>query len=718
MAGRNRPRWHAARLLVLVAVPVAGALLAALLLPWIVGPGLVVRSNGNLLDPLPVELSDATPAGNTVVLAADGSLITHFYRHNRTPVPPEAISDVMKQALVDIEDSRFYQHRGLDVEGTARALMRNLMAGSVMEGGSTITQQLVKQTLLQTATTPEERAAATEESVGRKLREARLALALERQYPKSEILTRYLNIVYFGRGAYGVQAAAQSYFGVNAADLTLPQAAMLAGLVQTPANDDPVANPDGARVRRDQVLQRMHSLGHITDEELAANLGQPVQVNPTEQPPNGCVDALVGAFFCDYLQRHLTGTLGLTQEQLETGGLTIRTTLRPDLQVSGDRSVTADLALDDPLAAMFTAVEPGTGKVLAMSVNRRFGYDVDDPSQESVNLNLVASQGAGSTYKVFVAAAALERGIPPWHTITTSDPYVSRVYKNGRAPYVVQNAGRYPGTLNMVEALVRSSNTYFVALEDQLGSVEGPVRTAQRMGLFSLDPVADQVVAENRGSFTLGAEATSPLALASAYSTLAANGTQCAPTPVTEILDRDGAPLAGPDGAPLNTAPACTPEAVRPDVATTLNQILVGDTALPIGTGTRAAIPGHEIAGKTGTSQNRYSVAFVGYTPQYAASVMLLNPKRNEDLGGYGGRLAAPIWRDAMLPILTAQAPAPFPPAGIPLADPNPPPPPPRPAPPPPGEPLPPEGPPPDVPQIPPDQLPADQFPPGFPFDD
>ncbi|WP_116450867.1 transglycosylase domain-containing protein [Blastococcus litoris] len=718
MAGQDRPRLHAARLLVLVAVPIAGALLAALMLPWILGPGLVVRSNGNLLDPLPVELGDATPAGNSVVLAADGSLITYFYRHNRTPVPPEAISDVMKQALVDIEDSRFYQHHGLDVEGTARALMRNLMAGSVMEGGSTITQQLVKQTLLQTATTPQERAAATEESVGRKLREARLALALERRYGKEEILTRYLNIVYFGRGAYGVQAAAQRYFAVNAVDLTLPQAAMLAGLVQTPTNDDPVSNPDGARVRRDQVLQRMHSLGHITDEELAANLGQAVVVNPTEQPPNGCVDALVGAFFCDYLQRHLTGTLGITQEQLETGGLTIRTTLRPDLQVSGDQSVAADLALDDPLAAMFTAVEPGTGKVLAMSVNRRFGYDANDPTQESVNLNLVASQGAGSTYKVFVAAAALERGIPPWHTITTSDPYVSRVYKNGRAPYVVQNAGRYPGTLSMVEALVRSSNTYFVALEDELGSVEGPVRTAQRMGLFSLDPVADQVVSENRGSFTLGAEATSPLALASAYSTLAASGTQCAPTPVTEILDRDGVPLTGADGAPLNTAPACTPEAVRPDVATTLNQILIGDTASPIGTGTRAAIPGHEIAGKTGTSQNRYSVAFVGYTPQYAASVMLLNPKRNEDLGGYGGRLAAPIWRDAMFPILSAQEPVPFPPAGIPLADPNPPPPP-RPAP----APAPPDGGPPpeapaDVPQFPPDQLPADQFPPGFPFDD
>jgi len=321
-------------------------------------------------------------------------------------------------------------------------------------------------------------------------------------------------------------------------------------------------------------------------------------------------------------------------------------------------------------------------------VNRRFGYDVTDPAQESVNLNLVASQGAGSTYKVFVAAAALEQGIPAWNTITTGDPYVSRVYKrNGGttgAPYVVQNAGRYPATLTMVEALIRSSNTYFVALEDQLGSIEGPVRMAQRMGLFSLDPVADQVIAERRGSFTLGAEATSPLALASAYSTLGANGTQCAPTPVVAVLDRTGAPLTGPDGAPLNTGDTCTPGAVPPAVATTLNQILVGDTASPAGTGTRAAIRGHQIAGKTGTSQDRFSVAFVGYTPQYAASVMLLNPKHNEDVGGYGGRLAAPIWREAMLPILSAQPAVPFPPAGLPLTDPRPPPP--RPAPPAPDE--------------------------------
>jgi membrane peptidoglycan carboxypeptidase len=679
MSRRRHRRLRAFGSLMFIAVPVAGALVAAMLLPWIVMPGLAARSSADLLTPLEGEFGNGTPAGNTVVLAADGSLITYFYSHNRTPVPPEQIAPIMKQAIIDIEDSRFYDHHGLDLEGTARALARNVLAGSVLEGGSTITQQLVKQSLLEAATTAEERLAATEQSVGRKLREARLALAMEEKYTKEEILTRYLNLVYFGRGAYGIQAAAQRYFSVNAVDLNLPQAAMLAGLVQTPANDDPITNPEGARERRNQVLDRMVQLGHADAEEVAAISPTPVAVAPAAPPPNGCVGAIGGGFFCDFMQRHLTQTLGITQDQLENAGLTIRTTMRPDMQHAGDVAVLNNVPLEDSLAAMYTALEPGTGHVLAMSVNRRFGYDVNDPTQESVNLNVAASQGAGSTYKVFVAAAALERGIPAYNVITTSDPYVSRVYKEGRAPYTVENVGRYPPTLTMVEALIRSSNTYFVALQDQLGSVEAPVRMAQRMGLFSLDPVADQVIAENRGSFTLGSEATSPMALASAYSTLAANGTQCDPIPVTAVLDRYGQPLTGADGTPINTGNSCTPGAVPTEVATTLNQILVGDTVSPAGTGTRAAIRGHQIAGKTGTSQDRFSIAFVGYTPQYAASVMVLNPKHNQDVGAYGGRGAAPIWREAMLPILSAQEAVPFPPADLPLRDPRPPPP--RPAP-------------------------------------
>src|SRR3954452_13616018 len=240
-------RFRLSALVKLVAmIVVAGLLVAAMLFPFVGGTGLVARNSSTLLDALPVELTDKTPSGNTKVLAADGSEITEFFTNNRTPVTPDQISDVMKQAIVDIEDSRFYEHNGLDVQGTLRALAKNVAAGEVEEGGSTLTQQLVKQTLLQTADTPEAQQAAKEQTVGRKLREARLALALEETYSKDEILTRYLNIVYFGNGAYGIQAAAQKYFSVNAADLTLPQAAMLAGLVQSSTNDDPLANPENA----------------------------------------------------------------------------------------------------------------------------------------------------------------------------------------------------------------------------------------------------------------------------------------------------------------------------------------------------------------------------------------------------------------------------------------------------------------------------------------
>ncbi|WP_116449580.1 transglycosylase domain-containing protein [Blastococcus litoris] len=657
-------------------IVVAGALLAGFLFPWVGGSGLVARNSASLLDALPVELTDETPAGNTKILAADGSLITNLYENNRTPVTPDQISPIMKQALVDIEDSRFYDHNGLDVQGTMRALVTNVAAGSVEEGGSTLTQQLVKQTLLQTAETPEDQQAAVDQNVGRKLREARLALALEETYPKDEILTRYLNIVYFGHGAYGIQAAAQKYFSVNAIDLTLPQAAMLAGLVQSPTNDDPISNPENAVTRRNQVLQRMFDLGHITEQELNEISAQPVAVAEGVDPPNGCIDAAVGGFFCAYAVQHLTRELGISELDLKRRGLTIQTTLRPDLQTYGDQAVLNTLAMGDELAGMFTAIEPGTGHVLAMSTNRRYGCS--DPDCESVVLNDVASKGAGSTYKVFTAAAALEAGLGAGTTITTpGNQYTSRVFRgpscgaadrnttSARGMYCVENAGNYPDTLDMVGALVRSSNTYFLALEDKLGNVEGPVRMSERMGLTYDQPTqntAQEIIDGNFGSFTLGAEATSPLELANAYATLGAQGTRCDPTPVTAVLDRAGQPLTK-DGQPVVTGDSCTPESIPPAIANTLSQILIGDVATSAGTGTRAAVPGHEIAGKTGTAQGRDSVAFVGFMPEYAASVMVFNPKTKQDVGGYGGNLPATIWHDAMAPFLADKPTSPFPPA-------------------------------------------------------
>ena len=649
-----------------LAVAVSGALVAALALPALLGPGLVAgwllsRSAG----------ADATvvqqaPSGNTRVLAADGSVITEFYSRDRTPVTSGDIAPVMKQAMVDIEDARFWSHGALDPIGILRALVTDVHAGSSQQGGSTLTQQLVKQTLVQASGTAEGQQAATADTLGRKLTEARLAVDLAGRLSKDEILTRYLNTVYFGSGAYGIQAAAQTYFSTDAAHLTLLQAATLAGLVQDPTADDPLNHPQAAQHRRDQVLARMQSLGDLSAADLASATASPLTVTPGAAPPEGCANATIGGFFCDYLTSYLTGTLGLSQAQLDDGGLTIRTTLQPALQTAGDAAVVATLPDSDPRAAIYTVVEPGTGKVLAMSVNRRFGCTAADCT--SVNLNVAAAAGSGSTYKVFTAADALEHGYTMDFTQTTSDPYYSTVYKeNGGttgAPYHVVNAANYPPTLSLAQALVMSSNTYFVGLEDHLGSIDGPVHMAQTMGLFSLsDAQAQQLIADRSGSFTLGSVATSPLALASAYSTVFSGGTQCNPTPVTAVLRADGSPLTRANGTALDTATHCTPGALPAGVADTLAQVMRGDVESNIGTASRANIDGHEISGKTGTSEQNDSVAFVGSTPEYTASVMVENPISAQDVGGFGGDKGAQIWHDAMLPILSKQATAGFPPA-------------------------------------------------------
>ncbi|MCZ2818818.1 transglycosylase domain-containing protein [Modestobacter sp. VKM Ac-2977] len=655
-----------------VTIVVAGALVAAMLLPWVGGTGLVARNSASLLDALPVELTDETPNGNATMVAADGTPITQFYDNNRTPVTHDQISDVMKQAIVDIEDSRFYQHNGLDVEGTTRALAKNLAAGEVLEGGSTLTQQLVKQTLLQTADNAEERAAAEEESVGRKLKEARLALALEEEYSKDEILTRYLNIAYFGQGAYGIQSAAQKYFSVNAVDLTLPQAAVLAGLVQSP-KFDPISYPAEATARRDQVLNRMHQLEHITDQELAEVSAAPIPLAPGGNAPNGCIDAAIGGFFCDYVTSYLTGTLGLSMDDVKDNGWTIQTTLRPDMQVAGDQAVLNTVGMGAPVVGVYDAIEPGTGHVLAMSVNRRFGCGDPAAGCESVNFATIPTKGSGSTFKTFVAAAALEQGLPASHTITTSEPYTSRVYQDfdtdtGKyKPYSLGNVGNnYPNTLTMTQALYMSSNTYFLALEDALGRIEPAVTMAQRLGMtfdYSVTQTpAEKIIAENRPSFAFGTDGVSPLDLANAYATIAAGGVKCAPLPVLSITDRNGEPVTDEDGQPVVPDSQCE-QVIEPGIANTLNQMLRKDVepGNRMQTGRAAYIPGHQIAGKTGTVNANDSVTFVGSTPDYTASVMVFNPLGDDSVGGYGGGKPATIWHDAMLPILSNQAPTAFP---------------------------------------------------------
>ena len=646
------------------AVVVAGVLVAAGVVPWVLVADAAGQAVGDRQGPLSTatvaEVTEQPLPAVTQVLAADGSLITDFYDRDRVPVAADAIAPVMGTALVDVEDSRFYSHGGVDPIGTLRALVADLSSGGAAQGGSTLTQQLVKQVLLQDATTTAGQQAATADTVARKLTEARLALAVDARLSKSEILTRYLNTVYFGHGAYGVQAAARTYFSVDASALTTLQAATLAGLVQNPSADDPIAHPGAAQARRDVVLQRMHDHGDLDDADLAADTAAPVATTPTAAPPQGCAQALVGGFFCSYLRSYLTGTLGLTDAQLDGGGLTIRTTLAPGVQQAGDAAVVRTVPRDSSLAAVYDVVQPGTGHVLAMSVNRTYGCTGDGCT--SVDLPTAAARGSGSTYKLFTAAYALQHGYTASFTQTTSDPYTSTVYKRDGGtrgvPYTVGNAGHYPATLDLADALVESSNTFFVGLEDHLGSVAGPVHEAQTLGLASLtDDDAQQIVDGEQGSFTLGPQATSPLDLADAYATVFSGGTRCDPTPVTAVLGPDGTPLAGSGGA-LDTGDHCTPGALPAPVAHTLAQVMRGDVESDIGTASRARVTGHDVAGKTGTTQGNVSVAFVGSTPDYTASVLVFDPDQNVDVGGFGGGKSAQIWHDAMAPVL-AQGPTP-----------------------------------------------------------
>lgn len=649
------------RLLILCVA--AGITFAVILLPFVGGLGAFARTATKSFDDLPSVLKAPPPPQRTRVVAKDGSTIATFYAQNRVVVPLDQISPAMQKAIVAIEDARFFQHGAIDLKGTLRAAATDVNSGQAAQGGSTLTQQYVKNVLLYSA----DDKTATDDSISRKLREARYAIGVEKQLTKDEILSRYLNLVYFGEGAYGVEAAAKRYFGVHAADLNLTQSAMLAGLVQSPTVYDPIRHKQAAIARRATVLKQMakvHDISPTTASDLSA---APLGLHQTHVG-DGC-DASAAPFFCDYVHRQLLAdkTLGKTRQARErvlmTGGLTIQTTLDPQAQQAAQQAVDSVVPPGSRIATAVVSVEPGDGGVKAMAVDRPYGSK-EKKNQTTVNLALGGSSGfqAGSTFKMFTLAAALAKNVPLSQTFY-SPPQVHLDGFEGcnhtpLGSWAPKNAeDGEGGTFGLVRATWESVNTYFAQLERKVG-VCAPWRLAKQMGITEITTGGppSQVPA-----FTLGSDDTSPLQVSAAYATLPADGRYCAPYGVSKISLPSGHVIE-------NNHPDCK-RVMSTHTAQLTTSILRGviDGPDSARTGASATI-GRPAAGKTGTTDSFAAAWFTGFTPQLATSVWVGDPRggtshplTNVQVGGrffshvYGADLPASVWKATMLGALAGE---------------------------------------------------------------
>lgn len=641
---------------------VAGVLVAAIFIP---GTALFASTANNLSNDivnLPLELKDQPSAQTTRLLASNGNLIAYFYEENRQDIPLAKISPVMQDAILSIEDARFYEHGALDLKGTLRALVNNASEGAT-QGGSSITQQLVKLTLVSQATTKEQRLAAIKKSTARKIRELKLAIEYEEAHTKKEILERYLNLAYFGDSAYGISAASYHYFSRSPAKLNVRQAATLAGLVKNPVEFDPGVYPEKALARRNTVLAVMARLGKISEADAKRYQAAPLGLKITEFP-NGCVST-VAEFSCDYVRRYLLtqSALGATTEErqraLERGGLTIKSNIDVRAQKAANKAVKDTVKAKDigAIGAM-AMVEPGTGKVKALAQSRPMGRD-KKKGQSFINFVVPTRYGdsggfpAGSTFKMFTVAAALKQGIDVGQTFNSparmTIPAGSYFACNGGGTnaWPVKNSTS-SGRMNMYNGTRLSVNTYFAQLEKKAGLCN-TVRAAESMGIKV--PDNDQV-----GPFTLGVTSVSPLDMAVAYAVPASGGEYCRPRPVDSIVDSNGRTI-------VKYRPRCE-RVMTKDQAAQINDILRGvqePGGFGFSNGTGLSVPS---AAKTGTTQDNKAVWYAGYTPDLATAAMIAGVKKNgvpKSLAGVtingapisfsavgGSSLAGPMWAKAM----------------------------------------------------------------------
>lgn len=645
-------------------VALAGVVAAFVVLPVVGGIGLATRNSAQAFTSLPSDLTQVPLPQRNTLLDADGNVLAVLYAQNRIEVPLEEISPIMQQAIIAIEDQRFLNHAGIDFRGTLRASL-STGAGGQVQGGSSITQQYVKQILLTAATTKEEQEAAVAVSINRKLREARYAIGLENKLSKKEILEGYLNIAYFGAGSYGVEIASQRYYSKSASQLTLSEAATLAGLVQNPSRFDPTRFPDRAQSRRDDVLNAMVNAGYITKEQSdqAKSISVESDLKPAELS-NGCVNSYA-PYFCDYVLTILKNDpiFGETPEErdrlLAVGGLTIQTTLSLAAQTSSQKAVDEKIPYDDSSgkAAAITMIRPGTGEITAMAQNRKWGRS--GAGYTTVNYNVpVSANGtvgfqAGSTFKAFTVAAAFKLGWDPFKVVNAPQKKEFKDFKECGtgakfAPYQVKNSTG-SGAFDIFSGTAFSVNTYFVGLEEKIGLCE-PLAIAKASGV-------QQGNGEDFAGypcFTLGCFDVTTLDMTEGMATFAAHGLHCDSIAITAVTDRYENELEVPSAN-------CTQKMDR-EVADSTTAVLAGVVDGPLGGRTgRAMYFDRPAAGKTGTTDNSAAVWFVGYTPDMAASVWVGDPRggqthpmKNVRINGqyygqvFGSTMPGPIWRDAL----------------------------------------------------------------------
>jgi membrane peptidoglycan carboxypeptidase len=656
--------------------------IAGLAYPLAAVAGFGIKAGSDALQSMPEELSVAPAAQTTYVYANDGrTLLTTFYEEHRKPTKIQDMSPFITSAIVASEDTRFYEHNGVDAKGVARAFVANQQAGGVSQGASTLTMQYVRMALRDGAKSPKDAIEATEQTTARKLREMRLAIELEKRISKQEILQRYLNSAYFGHRAYGIFAAAQVFFSKTPAKLDLNEAALLAGLVKAPSAYDPASrgNQRAATERRNYVIDQMQKLGDITTAQSAAAKKAKIKLR-LSTPPNDCVSVSPKhndwGFFCDYFRNWWLEqpAFGKTpqdrQESLRRGGYKVVTTLDPKIQGYALEHVLDKEKRRSKYAHGEVVIEPGTGRIKAMAVNRWYslnqkknGKHTDRAKRQdgmrgnypnTVNPLLgggdMAGYQAGSTFKIFTLLAALDDGLPLSTSFNAPPRLVTRYITGpGRSTcngiyWCPKNSSKsMSGRQTMWSGFGKSVNTYFVWLEQKIGS-EKAVRMAERLGLRWRTDIDREMAGPERaggwGSFTLGVSDATPIEMANVFATLAAKGQYCEPLPVRTIVRPDGT-AANYEGRNV-AAPRChraIPEKVA-EAATDAARCVTGYGAARGNCGEWETSPmvhavlNRPVAGKSGTTDGNKTAWFIGFTPQLAAAAFVADPDNPDNVVG------------------------------------------------------------------------------------